>query len=32
MTLLFQFQKLMSYFFELKVQALITQKLIIELG
>ncbi len=29
MTLLFQFQKMMSYFFELNVQVLITQTLIL---
>ncbi len=32
MTLLFQFQKMMSYLFELKVQVLTTQTLILELG
>ena len=32
MTLLFQFQKMMNYLFELKVQVLITQTLILELG
>ena len=32
MTLLFQFQIMMSYLFELKVQVLTTQTLILELG